>query len=92
MDQDITEIIKLPAYSDAHNMSTTATEPHDIVMSDDSMLLDADINTQTFHFFCRLPKEVRRRIWALNLPGPRIVVSIRCHFHLSIWVGLIPFY
>ncbi|KUI64074.1 hypothetical protein VM1G_10856 [Cytospora mali] len=32
---------------------------------------------KTFHLFSRLPAELRWKIWAFNLPGPRIV-SIKC--------------
>ncbi|KAI0887337.1 uncharacterized protein GGS22DRAFT_198674 [Annulohypoxylon maeteangense] len=33
--------------------------------------------TQVFHLFTRLPIELRSKIWACNLPGPRIV-EIKC--------------
>ena len=36
----------------------------------------ADPETPVFHLFSKLPIKIRRRIWALNLPGPRLVEII----------------
>jgi hypothetical protein len=39
------------------------------------MLLD--VRPATFPLFAKLPIEVRQKIWALNLPGPRIIKLIK---------------
>jgi hypothetical protein len=50
-------------------------DQQDIEMSEVPTLFDADDNLQTFALFLLLEDEVRYKIWALNLPGPRLVVS-----------------
>lgn len=35
-----------------------------------------DSDTPVFHLFSKLPIEIRRKIWALNLPGPRLIEVI----------------
>lgn len=51
----------------------SSPNPQDVVMSEEPF--NADNNLQTFELFMRLEREVRKRIWKLNLPGPRLVVS-----------------
>lgn len=47
---------------------------------DDPMIIDSDNeneeDTKTFHYFSKLPLQVRCKIWSLNLPGPRLVEII----------------
>ena len=58
-----------PSMSSSFNEGLSDCSAVTITM--DTVMTDPDI--PVFHLFPKLPVEIRRKIWALNLPGPRLV-------------------